>query len=259
MLAAAGALGACNPGGRAGIGEARGAGRDASESAYRPPPSLTVAAWLPGGRVALAGRATAGSRVRIAAPGGDAVLARANGGGAWRAVLPGAPDVRLFGLSMIEAGRGVQAQGYLAVTPRGMAAQLRAGAGAVVMGAPPGIPRILAVDFDRKGGTVVSGMGPPMTALKVRIDGRERAEARVDGAGRFSLPLDEPLGPGAHELEVGQGGARDAARVAVSPAAPLTLAPFAAARALSGWRIDWMTPGGGVQTTLLIGPPEPAG
>ena len=167
----------------------------------------------------MAGRATAGSRVRIAAPGGDAVLARANGGGAWRAVLPGAPDVRLFGLSMIEAGRGVQAQGYLAVTPRGMAAQLRAGAGAVVMG-PARDPRILAVDFDRKGGTVVSGMGPPMTALKVWIDGRERAEARVDAAGRFSLPLDEPLGPGAHELEVGQGGARDAARVAVSPAAP---------------------------------------
>ena len=41
-----------------------------------------------------------------------------------------------------------------------------------------------------------------------------------------------------------------------SAAAPLTAGPFLAARTASGWRIDWMTPGGGVQTTFLIAPPE---
>ncbi|MBA3812355.1 MAG: hypothetical protein H0X27_12065 [Caulobacteraceae bacterium] len=186
------------------------------------------------------------------------MTAQADGAGAWRAVLPASPVVRLFGLSMIEAGRPLQAQGYVAVTPEGSAAQLRAGAGAVVMGAPTREPRILAVDFDRKGGTVVSGAGPPMAAPKLRIDGRERGDVRTDAAGRFSLALNEPLAPGSHELEVGQGAPRDPVRAIVSPAESLTLAPFVAARTETGWRIDWMTPGGGVQTTLLIAPRGPA-
>jgi hypothetical protein len=39
--------------------------------------------------------------------------------------------------------------------------------------------------------------------------------------------------------------------VAVSPAAPLDASAFRATLTASGWRIDWLTPGGGVQTTLL--------
>ena len=41
--------------------------------------------------------------------------------------------------------------------------------------------------------------------------------------------------------------------IATSPAAPLVYGPVRADRTPMGWRIDWMTPGGGVQTTLLIG------
>ena len=182
----------------------------------------------------------------------------ADRGGAWRAVLPAAARVRLLGLSMVEAGRTVQAEGYLAVTPQGLAAQLRAGAGALVMSRPGGVTRILAVDFDRKGGTVVSGVGTPKAGVNLRTDGVQRGQTTVNAAGQFALALNEPLAPGDHDVAVANAGVRDQIRVTVSPAAPLTGGPFAAARTPEGWRIDWMTPAGGVQTTVLIAAPEPA-
>ncbi|WP_395443792.1 hypothetical protein [Caulobacter sp. UC70_42] len=50
----------------------------------------------------------------------------------------------------------------------------------------------------------------------------------------------------------GEGG-ETAIAVAVSPAAPLVNGPVRADRTAAGWRVDWMTPGGGIQTTYLIG------
>ena len=47
------------------------------------------------------------------------------------------------------------------------------------------------------------------------------------------------------------------ASATLSPALPLAHGPFRAARSATGWRIDWLTPGGGVQTTLLIQTAEP--
>ena len=174
-----------------------------------------------------------------------------------RIALAPAPTVRLFGLSMVEGGRTMQAEGYLAVTPGGAAAQLRAGAAARVL-ASGGAPRILAVDFDRKGGTALSGTGAPGTQVSVRVDGVEKGRTQADGHGRFALALDAPLAAGDRQLELDDAGARAQARIAVSPASALSGGPFSAAVAPSGWRIDWMTPGGGVQTTLLIGPPQGA-
>jgi len=45
--------------------------------------------------------------------------------------------------------------------------------------------------------------------------------------------------------------------VTLTPPAPLTLGHYRAAREKDGWRIDWMTPGGGAQATLLLAPEEP--
>jgi hypothetical protein len=263
-LAALLALAACGPGGRGDIAQRRGPDSTAAERAYRAPPSVETATLISAGRVLLVGRADPRAQVRLATPPGEALTASTATNGLWRMVLALSPEVRLFGLSMIDAGsttpaaRAVQAEGYLAVTPQGEAAQLRAGSGAQVLGGGAA-PRILAVDFDRKGGTVISGRGPPGAMLTLSVDGTDKGRIAVDGAGRFALALDEPLSAGDHRLALSGAGVHAEAPVAVSPAQPLSQGPFRAAATAPGWRIDWTTPGGGVQTTLIIAPSRSGG
>jgi hypothetical protein len=180
----------------------------------------------------------------------------ASGKGAWRARLPASDAVRLFGLAAIDHGRTVQSEGYLAVTPGGLSAQLRAGAGARVIVAK-GPLRILSIDFDRKGGVVVSGIGPPGATVSLMADGAARGRVLADADGRFTFPFDEPLTSGSHTLEAVDGAARSGASVILTPPAPLTAGPYRAAREADGWRIDWLTPGGGAQATILLTPEEP--
>ncbi|HZZ37338.1 MAG TPA: hypothetical protein VFE03_16570 [Caulobacteraceae bacterium] len=226
-----------------------------AETTYLAPPSLMQASRMASGRVVMTGRAQPGAHVRLATPAGVAVTAAADASGAWRIALPPASDLRLFGLSMSQGERTVQSEGYLAVTPDGHAAQLRSGAAALVLGAPAGALRILAVDYDRKGGAVISGAAGAGDTVGIAIDGIQR-QATADADGRFILSLNEPLATGVHQVEAVEGPARVRADVPVSPAAPLTPGPFRAERTGFGWRIDWMTPGGGVQTTLILEPSE---
>ena len=58
---------------------------------------------------------------------------------------------------MVQQGRAVQAEGYLAVTPDGRAAQLRSGAGAIVLGVPPKVLRVVAIGEERQVGEVDHG------------------------------------------------------------------------------------------------------
>ncbi|MGI9168931.1 MAG: hypothetical protein ACR2FH_01975 [Caulobacteraceae bacterium] len=252
-LALAAVVAACGRDGGGDRGKLSASGPTTTQGAYRAPPTFVAVGPGPGGRVVLVGRASAGARVRLATPDGQAVFTSADQDGVWRIVLPGAPSVRLFGLSMIRAGRAVQAEGYLAVTPAAAAAQLRAGAGARMLSGGGG-PGIQTVDFDRKGGTVVSGAAAPRATVVLRVDGVEKGRTQADAMGRFAVALNEPLSLGEHGIQVDGAGSRIPRQVVVSPAPPLSEGPFRATVAPSGWRIDWMTPGGGAQTTLLLGP-----
>lgn len=219
---------------------------------YLKPPSV-AAAVRQGDAVALSGQAEPLASVRLGAPTGEALLGKADATGAWRLVAPLAAEPRLYGLSMTMEGRIVQAQGYLMVAPNGTAVLLRAGAGAEVMGQSSPSPRILAIDYDRSGGSVVSGVGAPGAGLGVRVDRVTRGEGKVDGEGRFSISLDQPLAGGTHVIQVaGEGGEQQVA-VDVGPPLPPTAGPAASTLTAAGWRIDWMTPGGGVQSTQLLG------
>ncbi len=239
---------------------AAGAPGHAAERAYRDPPQIVSAERLAGGGVLLSGTARAGTRVRLASPSGAALQASPDASGAWRLTLPPSPDLRLFGLSMMEAARPLQAEGYLAVTPAGQAAQIRSGAGAMVLaggGEAPRAPRILAVDFDRAGAgrpvaVVVSGVGVAGRTVILSSDGAPRGRALVGADGRFSLVLDAPLSAGRHRFEAVEDAARDTAEVDLSAAAPLAGAPFRATPLAGGWRIDWLTPGGGEQSTVVL-------
>lgn len=222
------------------------------EAAYRSPPAVSSAAVVSPTRVAILGVADPGARVRLATPAGQAAFADTDGAGQWRILLGDSAGVRLFGLSMSDDHRVVQAQSYLALTPGAVAVQLRSGAGAVVL-APSGGLSISALDFDRKGGAVVSGQARPGADVDVAVDGALRGHVIADPEGRYALDLDEPLGPGDHQFEaIAAGGrARVAARVLPPPSA-LRAGPFEANRAEGAWRIVWVTPGGGEQTTLIF-------
>lgn len=219
---------------------------------YLKPPRL-VSAVRQGNAVALSGQAEPQSSVRLGAPTGEALVGKADAAGAWRLLAPLAAEPRLYGLSMTMEGRTVQAQGYLMVAPNGAAVLLRAGSGAEVMGQSSSSPRVLAIDYDRGGGAVVSGVGAPGAGLGVRVDRATRGEGKVGEDGRFSISLDQPLMAGAHTIQVAGEGGEQQVVVGVSPPATPTNGPVSSSLTATGWRVDWVTPGGGLQTTQLMG------
>lgn len=247
---AAGLLTACGPG--APVTQDKADKPDSAEAGYVAPPSLEAARRAASG-VALSGKGAPDSDLRLGSPTGEVVMGRTDGLGQWTATVPDAPGVRLFGLSTIHEGRTVQAEGYVMVAEGGEVALLRAGAGARRVAAGSASPRILAVDVDREGGAVISGVAAPGAGLNVRVDRITRGGGRTDDEGRFFISLTDALSPGVHDIQVAGEGGETAVSIAVSPAAPLVYGPVRAERTAQGWRIDWMTPGGGIQTTLLIG------
>ena len=220
-----------------------------AEAAYLAPPRVTVATRAAVGTMTVQGAAEPGSRVRLVTPAGAAQFADADAKGAWRLDLPDSAQVRLYGLSMTVAGRTVQAEGYVAVLPGGQAVRLQAAAGAAPLAAAGGGLRILAIDYDRDGGAMVSGLATPGSNLVLRIDGVE-SQGAADSQGRFSIAASQPLSPQSHQILVG-GDGEAVATIDATRAPPLGAAPMRAQRTAFGWRIDWITPGGGVQTTLI--------
>lgn len=226
----------------------------AAEAGYLKPPTLTASRRDADG-VFLVGQAAPGVVVRLGSPTGEALTATADVAGQWTARLGPSGDVRLLGLSMAADSRQVQAQGYIAILPDGRAAQLRSGASALVIGAGSDAPRLLSIDFDRDGAASVAGSGRPATGISLRIDRTARGAGKIDSQGRFHLVIDRPVASGTRRFEIAGESGEQTLLVPISPAPPLET-PFRATRVGPGWRIDWMTPGGGVQSTLILDPAQ---
>jgi len=105
---------------------------------------------------------------------------------------------------------------------------------------------------------VLSGLAKPGAPVRVAVDGATPIEARPDARGWFSVPLTGILKPGGHQAVLQSAGGTRQADFAISPAAPIGSAPFHAQRQGGGWRIDWLTPGGAPQTTVVLDDPETA-
>lgn len=221
-----------------------------AEAGYVTPPLATGATGDAAG-VVLTGTARPGSRVRMATPAGAASTVVAGADGRWSLRVAPEGEARIYGLSMTAAGRQVQSQGYVLVTPQGHAAVLRAGAGAARLDRPPGAGAMTAFDFDRGGGAVVAGFAPPNAVVVVRLDGRQSAQGRAGDDGRFAIAL-PPLPRGAHRLQVFGDGVQDEAQVTTSPAPPLVGGPLRSQLTGEGLRADWLTPGGGIQSTMIF-------
>jgi hypothetical protein len=223
---------------------------EAADAGYVSPPTILAAAPGRAG-VALRGQAPAGAKVRLRTPDGQAAFAVADAAGRWSLTLARAPAPRIFGLSIQDGPRQVQADGYVLVGPAGQTALLRAGTGALRLDRPK-TSGIAAVDFDAAGGALLSGWAPAGTDVAVRLDDRSPIEVRSDDGGRFILQLPR-LSAGPHKLEVSGAGFVDSMALAASPAAPLAAGPLRSQLIGRGLRADWLTPGGGVQSTILAG------
>jgi hypothetical protein len=243
-------LGACGEGGRpAWKAEAPKADLVAG---YVIPPRVLATRFGRGG-TALAGLAAPGARVLLVAPDGGQKEARADAGGTWTIVAPPASTLKLYGLAMMIGERSVQAEGFLALTPDGRLAQLRPGAGALVLAAGSRRPRILALDFDRDGAAIVSGVGTINAEIGLRLDRAAAGGSMIDRQGRFSFALSRPISAAGHDLEISGEGGEDTVAVVAARAAELG-GLYRASRLTGAWRVDWRTPGGGVQSTLLFDP-----
>jgi hypothetical protein len=242
---------ACGPSG-GWVGAAAPSSTPAPDSGYRAPPEVLSMGKGPEDGLTLTGRAMPSSQVRLASPGGAQVQTTADGSGVWSVALGPVSEPTLYGLSAEADGRRVQAEGYVAVLPGGpTVALLRAGAGAQVLGS--GQRRIQAVDYDGGGAAVVSGRAGANAPLRLIVDGAVAMEARAGADGRFSLTLPGPLPAGAHRFEVATPKDATGAQIQIAAPEPPAGSPYQARpEAGGGWRIDWITPGGGPQTTLLL-------
>ena len=226
-----------------------------ADAGYIRPPQVLTAARTPDGGVALSGEAEPNSRVRLQTPQGDAYGGTVTPSGAWS--MPTAAGAAIFGLSEDLGGRIVQGEGYVVILPAPgrPAALLRAGGGAAALGDSGSGVRIAAADFDSGGGAVISGFAPAGAALKLSMDGAAApGEVKADGQGRFFIASPAVLKPGRHQIRVQSGAQAAQADIAVGPPGPISGQPFRAARQGGAWRVDWMTPGGGVQTSLILDP-----
>ena len=255
LVLAAMALAACSRGGSDWRSADTTAPQSAEESGYLKPPAVLAASRSPDGAVVVAGRSTPSVRMRLSGPPptGAAYGATANDKGDWSVTAPPSPEVRLFGVAEELAGRDVQGEGYVALLPApGPAgALLRAGGGASVLAKAGGL-KIAAMDFDSSGAAVISGLGRAGASARAVIDGTAAGEARINEHGRFSISLAAPLRPGEHEARVEAGDQVASTKFTVEPPRAVSGLPYRGERTPQGWRVDWLTPGGGEQTTLIF-------
>jgi len=225
----------------------------AALTAYLAPPELIRADRRAGG-VLLAGTSTPNAAIRLASPDGSAITGSADGKGVWRVLAPAGASPRLYSLSETASGRLVRALGYIAVLPAPgpPAAMLHPTAPASL---PPADPErgVIAIDYDASGEAMATGRAASGETVRLALDGKEAGEDRADASGVFSATLLQPLTPGPHVLTVsGQGLRASAANFTSARVLHVAAPPFDAQRQDGDWRIDWMTPGGGVQSTVLF-------
>ncbi len=217
----------------------------------RPPVVLTARAGA-NGVFDIEGVAQPGARVRMTQAGAGAIGAQADDEGHWSVTAPASPSVRLFDLTMIVGARNVGGEGYLMLAPDGQAALLRASSATQVMTPATRRPRILSVDFDREGGAMIGGVAPAGTGMNIRVDRRPAGDVTADAQGRFTAAIRDKLGSGSHLVDISGDAGGDQIVVNGSLAAPLGGSLFRAQRLDQAWRIDWMTPGGGLQSSVVV-------
>ena len=255
VAAAAAALGGCTRPGPAQAAAAAASSSASPPADYLPPPEILRVIRGADGVTALSGSGGAGATVHLASPDGSALVTSIDRSGGWSLTLPAARTPRLYSVSEQIGGRLTRARGYLAVlpSPAPAAVVLRPATAAAPIGSGSRLS-VSAIDFDSSGAAVVSGRSRPGEMVRLRLDGAEAGEDRADAAGMYGVALPQALKPGPHVLTAVVGNLHASASLVVEPRAPIPSGPFAASRLAGAWRIDWVTPGGGIQSTVVFDP-----
>lgn len=225
---------------------------------YLQAPRLT-ATILSDRSFSVTGVAAKGARIRLSSPEGQAFGTTADDQGVWQIDVPRnaamAQKAMLFGLSEDIEGRIIQAEFYVALLPDPQVpvVLLQAGTGAQTLSQGAAFA-ITTADFDRAGGLTVSGFAPAGKPITASLDGSGAIDTFAGQDGRFSLGLPGSAPTMVRQIQILSGMDRRALRLDVSvprlPAGALAVTT----RLASGWRIDWTTPSGGVQTTYIQSP-----
>jgi len=224
-------------------------------TAYLAPPQLIRADRRPAA-VLISGAGAPGATIRLASPNGSVIAGEVDRAGGWRLSAPVGQTPRLYSLSETIGGRQVRATGYLAVLPAPGPAAVTLHPAAAASMAPTDPERGLAsLDYDAAGAAVAGGRASAGENVKLLLDGKDAGEDRADSKGAFSAVLSKSLGPGGHVIVA--SGERLQAEAKFTAARPIRIAtpPFDSQRLAGAWRIDWLTPGGGVQSTVLFDRP----
>ncbi len=227
------------------------------EFGYLQAPRVT-SARAGNGVVVLFGQSAGGARIRLSSPAGQALGTTASDTGSWSIEVPSvsglAEPMQIFGLSQEMEGRLVQGEGYIAVLSSGVvpAVLLRAGSGAQVLpSAKVSTAPLLAADFDEGGALAVSGRTLPDQAVRASLDGVLAAESRSDRAGLYRLNLSSAARRGLHKIDLNIAGQLYGLELDTHAAQLGRGILFKSTPLSQAWRIDWTTPSGGVQSTVV--------
>lgn len=223
---------------------------------YLQAPRLTSAS-LSDRSFIVAGSGVKGARIRLSSPDGLAFGTTADDSGRWQIELPRGPQQQamLFGLSEDIDGRVIQAEFYVALLPDPQVpvVLLRAGTGAQTL-VKRGSFDITTADFDGAGGITISGFAPAGKSIKAIVDGAVASEALVGVDGRFTLGVIGPPLGGKCIIKLSIGDSSLTLNLDISPHKLKAGNLFDTVRLFDGWRIDWTTPSGGIQTTFIQSP-----
>lgn len=207
----------------------------------------------------VSGSAAKGARIRLSSPEGQAFGTTADDSGLWQIEVPRntamAQQATLFGLSEDIEGRIIQAEFYVALLPdpKVPVVLLRAGTGAQTLSQGAAFA-ITTADFDGAGGITVSGFAPAGKPIRASVNDSEAVESWVGQDGRFSVGLTPSAPTVSRRIQILSGIDQRTLTLEVS-AHRLPSGTLAdTTRLADGWRIDWTTPSGGIQTTFVQSP-----
>jgi hypothetical protein len=198
------------------------------------------------------GQTIPNARVRFGYSGQRAVGVTSDSRGRFRAELPTGPDGELYDLSTEDDGRSMHADGRLFI-PAGApekAVLMRAGAPSLALFNED--MEVAVIDYDRAGAVALAGRIAPSTPLEVMLNGEIRARTTSNDRGFYSATTQiDPPGDTeiTNTLSISAGGKEIPRNFSDSrsKADGDHITRFA-----DGWRVDWVLPGGGMQTTLVF-------
>ena len=201
--------------------------------------------------VVVTGDTIPNARVRFAYGDQRAIGVTADSKGRFRAELPIGTQGGIYDLSAGDLGRLMHADGRLFIPPGMPQKAILMRPGAPSFPVVPHASQLLVADYDSAGAFALAGRVTPKTAVNLVVDG-VRVRQMSDDTGYFSAIMQIPSptqGAVVADVSVQVGDTSWTRTISVTSATGegdrITAIP-------KGWRVDWMLPGGGIQTTLVF-------